>query len=76
MPSYLRHSATTLTNLSDNHEEADTRVWLHDVEFKNALIYSPDIDRFFIGLPLIKEHKITTVVHLDVPGVANRFFWT
>ena len=65
MASCLRHSTTTFisTNLFASHEEADTHVWLHDVQFKNALIYSPDTGTFFLGLPLIKEHKITALVH-------------
>jgi hypothetical protein len=45
-----------ISHLSANHEEGDT-VWFH--AFKSTanrlIIYSPDTDTFFIGLPLIKK---------------------
>ena len=41
---------------SGNHEEGDSRVWLHAnaTTCTQVLLYSPDSDTFFIGLPLVK----------------------
>lgn len=48
-----------IPELKANHEEADTRVWLHTahtlVKTDRVLIYSPDTDIVFIGLPLVKH---------------------
>ena len=37
-----------------NHEEADTRVWLHAAvsQTDQVIIYSPDTDIFVIGMPI------------------------
>lgn len=37
--------------------QADTRVWLHTVNStaQTVIIYSPDTDVYFIGLPLVKK---------------------
>ncbi|CAC5394857.1 unnamed protein product [Mytilus coruscus] len=42
-------------HLNSNHEEGDTRVWLHAIksESQRIIIYSPDTDTFFVGLPFI-----------------------
>ena len=46
-----------ISHLSANHEEGDTRVWFHaSKSTANRLImYNPDTDTFFIGIPLIKK---------------------
>jgi hypothetical protein len=46
-----------ISHLSANHEEGDTRVWFHATKStaNRLIIYSPDTDTFFIGLPLIKK---------------------
>ena len=46
-----------ISHLSANHEEGDTRVWFHASKStaNRLIIYSPDTDTFFIGLPLIKK---------------------
>jgi hypothetical protein len=40
---------------SGDHEEADTRAWLHAIlsSATHIIIYSPDTDVYIIGLPLI-----------------------
>ncbi|CAC5358481.1 unnamed protein product [Mytilus coruscus] len=42
-------------HLNSNHEEGETRVWLHAIQSKaqRIIIYSPDTDTFFVGLPFI-----------------------
>ncbi|CAC5406690.1 unnamed protein product [Mytilus coruscus] len=42
-------------HLNSNHEEGDTRVWLHAIKSKSQriIIYSPDTDTFVVGLPFI-----------------------
>lgn len=47
-------SITEYFDTAGDHEEADTRVWLHAVTSSaiNIIIYSPDTDVYFIGLPL------------------------
>ncbi|CAC5360348.1 unnamed protein product [Mytilus coruscus] len=42
-------------HLNSNHEEGDTRVWLHAIQSKSQriIIYSPDTDKFIVGLPFI-----------------------
>ena len=57
---------------TSNHEEADTRVWLHACKFKRAIIYSPDSDTFMVGLPLLDEHDLKVAVRLDMPGSKER----
>ena len=49
-----------------NHEEADTRVWLHaNASAVNiVVIYSPDTDIYFIGLPILKDIDKTIYVQL------------
>ena len=46
-----------ISHVSANHEEGDTRVWFHTSKStaNRLIIYSPDTDTFFIGLPLIKK---------------------
>ncbi|CAC5421245.1 unnamed protein product [Mytilus coruscus] len=43
------------SDVNSNHEEGDTRVWLHAIHSKSQriIIYSPDTDTFFVGLPFI-----------------------
>ncbi|CAC5405854.1 unnamed protein product [Mytilus coruscus] len=43
------------SDFNSNHEEGDTRVWLHAIHSKSQriIIYSPDTDTFFVGLPFI-----------------------
>ena len=42
---------------SNNHKEADTKVWLHArvTEFSSIIIYSPDNDIFNIGLGILEK---------------------
>ncbi|CAC5360341.1 unnamed protein product [Mytilus coruscus] len=42
-------------NLNSTYEEGDKRVWLHAIQSKSQriIIYSPDTDTFFVGLPFI-----------------------
>ncbi|CAC5392076.1 unnamed protein product [Mytilus coruscus] len=51
---------------SGDHEEADTRVWLHAVTStaQTVIIYSPDTDVYFIGLPLVKNSDKSLYVQL------------
>ncbi|CAC5371098.1 unnamed protein product [Mytilus coruscus] len=60
---------------SGNHEEADTRVWLHaSVTTANqVIIYSPDTDVFFIGLPLVPNLTKTVYVQLRDSRYNNSF---
>ncbi|CAC5415362.1 unnamed protein product [Mytilus coruscus] len=48
-------STVECCHLNSNHEEGDTRVWLHAKQSKSQriIIYSPDTDQFFVGLPFI-----------------------
>ncbi|XP_066282530.1 uncharacterized protein [Branchiostoma lanceolatum] len=50
------HTVNPYPSCRSNHEESDTRVWLHakSTSFKNILIYSPDTDVYHIGMPLIE----------------------
>ena len=50
-------------SLSSNHEEGDSRVWLHAFSSGKAqvLIYSPDTDTYHIGLPLLEKYIHTEV---------------
>ncbi|CAG2204979.1 unnamed protein product [Mytilus edulis] len=50
-------------HLNSNHEEGDTRVWLHAIQSKShrIIIYSPDTDTFFIGLPFIDSLADKTI---------------
>ncbi|CAC5386181.1 unnamed protein product [Mytilus coruscus] len=43
------------SDFNSNHEEGDTRVWLHAIHSKSQriIMYSPDTDTFFVGLPFI-----------------------
>ncbi|CAG2223369.1 unnamed protein product [Mytilus edulis] len=66
-------SITEYFDASGDHEEADTRVWLHAVTSSaiNIIIYSPDTDVYFIGLPLLKNLKLlliwgSTRIRLDL----------
>ena len=49
-----------------DHEEADTRVWLHCMTSScdRIIIYSPDTDVYFIGLPLIRPANKSVFVQL------------
>ncbi|XP_078589268.1 uncharacterized protein LOC144869676 isoform X2 [Branchiostoma floridae x Branchiostoma japonicum] len=40
-----------------NHEESDTRVWLHAASsrYENIMIYSPDTDTYHVGLPIVRQ---------------------
>ncbi|CAC5419073.1 unnamed protein product [Mytilus coruscus] len=54
-------------HLNGNHEEGDTRVWLHAIQSKSQriIIYSPDTDTFFVGLPFIDSIGDKTI-HLQL----------
>ncbi|CAC5371821.1 unnamed protein product [Mytilus coruscus] len=43
------------SDFNSNHEEGDTRVWLHAIHSKSQriIIYSPNTDTFFVELPFI-----------------------
>jgi hypothetical protein len=59
-----------------NHEEADTRVWLHAsaTSADQVIIYSPDTDVIFIGLPIVLSLNKTVYVQLkDSPYVSENF---
>ncbi|CAC5392687.1 unnamed protein product [Mytilus coruscus] len=60
---------------SGNHEEADTRVWLHAsvTTADQVIIYSPDTDVFFIGLPLVPNLTKTVYVQLRDSPYNNLF---
>ncbi|VDH93405.1 Hypothetical predicted protein [Mytilus galloprovincialis] len=60
---------------SGNHEEADTRVWLHAsvTTADQVIIYSPDTDVFFIGLPLVSDLNKTVYVQLRDSPYNNSF---
>ncbi|CAC5418643.1 unnamed protein product [Mytilus coruscus] len=60
---------------SGNHEEADTRVWLHAsvTTADQVIIYSPDTDVFFIGLPLVPNLTKTVYVQLRDSPYNNSF---
>ena len=49
--------------LDSNHEESDSRVWLHAFGCKRhrILIYSPDTDTYHVGLPLLEWYSNTEV---------------
>ena len=59
-----------LVAASGSHEEADTRVWLHATitPAETVIIYSPDTDVFFIGLPMMPSlNKKIFVQFTDSP---------
>ncbi|CAC5419098.1 unnamed protein product [Mytilus coruscus] len=60
---------------SGKHEEADTRVWLHAsvTTADQVIIYSPDTDVFFIGLPLVPNLTKTVYVQLRDSPYNNSF---
>ena len=64
-------------SLNSNHEEADSRVWLHAFRqnmHKNILIVSPDTDTYHIGLPLSSKYfnQIHVQLHIQtLPGKNN-----
>ncbi|CAG2213915.1 unnamed protein product [Mytilus edulis] len=63
-------SITEYFDAAGDHEEADTRVWLHAVTSSaiNIIIYSPDTDVYFIGLPILKNINKSIFVQLkDTP---------
>ncbi|CAC5383313.1 unnamed protein product [Mytilus coruscus] len=63
-------SITEYFDAAGDHEEADTRVWLYAVTSSaiNIIIYSPDTDVYFIGLPLLKNINKSSYVQLkDTP---------
>jgi hypothetical protein len=61
----------TYPEMRANHEEGDSRVWLHASKSgaSKVIIYSPDTDTLFIGLPQIKNLEGKTVyLHImDTP---------
>ncbi len=54
-------------SLECNPEEADTRMWLHTVNFAGTkkLILSPDTDVCYIGLPIVAASNIDVLVRLS-----------
>ncbi|CAG2184537.1 unnamed protein product [Mytilus edulis] len=62
--SCLHVGIVEFAQLSGNHEEGDTRVWLHasQAAASRVVIYSPDTDTFFIGLPIVKSLKKSVFV--------------
>ena len=50
--------------LASNHEETDSRAWLHALtgSTNNVLIFSPDTDTYHIGLPLLGRNSERKVV--------------
>ena len=50
--------------LASNHEETDSRAWLHALtgSTNNVLIFSPDTDTYHIGLPLLGRNSRRKVV--------------
>lgn len=60
-----------LQSYQSNHEEGDTRTWLHChlTKCQRIIIYSPDRDTFHVGLPFIDNWKDKHVfVQLNVSG--------
>ena len=54
-----------------NHEESDTRVWLHAASssYKNIMIYSPDTDTYHVGLPFVRHtDKRIVILQKAEPG--------
>ena len=51
-------------SLKSDHEETDSRVWLHalDGPITSVLIFSPDTDTSHIGLPLLGKDSPQSVV--------------
>ena len=51
-------------SLDSNHEEIDSRVWLHAFGSKmsRVLVYSPDTDTYHIGLPLQELFAGTEII--------------
>ncbi|CAC5366906.1 unnamed protein product [Mytilus coruscus] len=62
--SSLHVGIVEFAQLSANHEEGDTRVWLHasQTAASRVIIYSPDTDTFFIGLPIVKSLRKSVFV--------------
>ena len=63
-----------MPQFASNHEEADTRVWFHALQFARAMIYSPDTDTFMVGLPLLSVSECKVVVRLDMPGAKDQIY--
>ncbi|XP_070574570.1 uncharacterized protein [Ptychodera flava] len=61
-------------NYISNHEEADSRVWLHCERTlcTNVVIYSPDTDVYWVGLPLVNSNK-EIYVHLKSKAYDNLY---
>ena len=62
--------------LDSNHEESDSRVWLHAFGSKmsRVLVYSPDTDTYHIGLPLLDLYAGTEIiVHLSPSPAATPY---
>ena len=62
----FNNSTAEYIGTSGDHEEADTRVWLHAISSSatHIIIYSPDTDIYIIGLPLIKTTNKVVFVQL------------
>ncbi|CAG2204250.1 BCL6 [Mytilus edulis] len=62
--SSLHVGIVEFAQLSANHEEGDTRVWLHasQAAASRVVIYSPDTDTFFIGLHIVKSLRKSVFV--------------
>ena len=67
-------ASTWEPSLSSNHEEGDSRVWLHAFSSGKAqvLIYSPDTDTYHVGLPLLEKYIHTEVTIQLAPSPPAR----
>ena len=62
--------------LDSNHEESDSRVWLHAFGSKGQkiLIYSPDTDTYHVGPPLLERYSNTEVTVQLAPSTTVELF--
>ena len=67
-------SCKYLPELHSNHEETDSRLWLHvrSSELSSFLIYSPDTDVYHIGLPLCTDKDV--VMKINAKQAADERF--
>ncbi|CAC5388729.1 unnamed protein product [Mytilus coruscus] len=73
--SSLHVGIVEFAQLSANHEEGDTRVWLHasQTAASRVIIYNPDTDIFFIGLPIVKSLRKSVFVQTKETSYEKTF---